>query len=413
MSRSANPPLRRLTRSLFILASVVLTTGSCHNFVAPLAARPYVSPFPPNSLHGFAPPFLAKCAAMEWTPRCDDPLYTDDQSFRVDANDYGPHAYAAPAPGLEMATDESAFSSPRLVALVYVKPPANGVLPLPYQSLRLEAGSNCVYLHYAGSTYTAYVVPSPTANPCAGSIAPDQSHALQVTTIQNPSPWNAPPNASIAANIPAVARFHEAHVPKSVTPYTLIGLRCGNKWCVLWPTTTTDQDNPAHQGKHGERRGWSVRGWGDAQHLAQMSAAGAVTRSDIQASILPVDDLASKTFAAPEPGEHPGDAQHVATIYFKNDPTGVYGDGASGDGWHFRKHENELYIWKDASSPTGWSGEIQNKSFLGMITHHIPVNVEPRHVGTNPPATARFRWSADDEDVWVKCDGCCYVSRKM
>lgn len=352
--------------------------------------------------HGFAPAFLARCGEMGWTPTCDDALYTDDQQFILDDGQYGPHSYVAPAPDLGSWTESTAFTTPRLVAMAYVKPEqvGPGGLPAPYTALRLSAGSNCIYLQYADTSFTAYVEPANA--PCATAYVPNAARALPVVAIRNPPPWNSGSNQEQSDNIPAVARFHEAHNLGN-SHYTMVGVRCGDRWCLIRPQEQVTEESSAHQGMHQDRRGWSIKGWSDQQHLALANASGVLLPSRLHAAILPDDNLKSNTFAPPS-GRYPGDAQHVATIVFRGKPEGVYKDK-----WYLRNGVNDLYVWKDSTG--AWQGEIQNKSWWGLVTNHIAVRVDRRHAGSNPPATARFRWSAMDEDLWVACDGgCCYVN---
>ena len=386
------------------ICSGLLCVVACNQAVS---VSPHPHAFAPNSLHGFAPEFLSACELMGWKATCDNPLYTDDQGFAVDKTMYGPHAFIAPAPDLSTPATDNEFSTPRLAALVFVKTPSAGPLPEPYTALGLSPGANCVYLHFQAGAYKAYI--QSVTGSCPTSYA-SGTPGHDVKAVQNPSPWNTPPDASIAANVPAVARFHEALIQKG-TPATALGMRCGQKWCIVLPEPRASDRPGTHAGKHSNRRGWSIHGWGDAQQVANVDVAtGALTRSDHDVSILPVDNLDSKTWTPPT-GDHPDETQHAATIVFSNEPSGIYSDR-----YHFRQGENELYLWRDTASPTGWSGEVQNKSWEWwlfiphLVTHHIPVYVELRHPGTTPPATARMRWSAEDEDFWVKCDGCCYVS---
>jgi len=395
----------RGSRFLLVLIAGVAGAGlidGCHKVVAVTGDAPLHAIAGGGEVHGFAQPYLAQCASMSWTATCDDPIFTDDQAFRIDGGVYGPHTYIAPSPSLGAWTTETDFATPRLVALVYVKAPAGTTLPAQYTSLRLSAGSNCVYLRYVlPDSLLAYV--EPATAPCPTSYTPDETKALKALPVSNPNPWNTGSHSAQAANIPAVARFYEGQAGVAASPHTIPGFRCGDRWCLVQPLVAVTALGSLVAGEHADWRTWAINGWSDAQHVAEESPTGPLKPGNSRVAILPDTDLASKTFAPPAPGDHPGDEQHVATIVFRGQPSGVY-DSV----WHLRSGKNHLFIWRDASG--NWQGEIQNKR-LGIITNHIPVYVEQRHVGSNPPATARMRWSYDDEDYWVACSsGCCYVS---
>lgn len=393
---------RRTGRMLWLavaMAAGIVSVAACHRDVkvSRSGTRPPAFTPPP-----FPAAFLATCASMGWTRTCDGGTFTDDQKFILNANDYGPHAYVAPSTDLGSWTRSADFSTPRLVALAYVdqQPAAPGGLPAAYTALLLSAGANCVYLHYAGTSFTAYVEPATT--PCSTSYAPNPARALPVEPVTNPS-WDSGSEQQQADNVPPVARFHEARGAGN-SRYALMGVRCGNRWCLIQPKTAVTEENDAHQGDHQDRRGWSIKGWSDQQHLAIANATGGLMPSSLKAAIYPEDDLKTKTFPMPPAGSRPGDAQHAATIVVRGKPLDAYDDK-----WHLRSGNNSLFLWKDSSG--AWHGEIQNKKWLGLVTNHIPVQVERLHAGSNPPATARLLWSATDEDLWVACDGgCCYVT---
>lgn len=405
-------PARRLSGVTAAILTVSMYVTACHNSAATVTQIPVdqkaqvVGPRPLNAItigrHGFAPEFLAACAGMAWTPTCDDPLYTDDQRFILDANSYGPHAYVAPSPSLPSWKSNADFASPRLAALVYVKPQqaGGGGLPDSYRALLLSPGTSCVYLQYSGNSFTAYV--EPTTTPCADPYKPNPARALEVQTVRNPSPWNGGSEAAQSDNIPPVARFHEAR-NEAHAAYTLIGLRCGPQWCVVQPQTAVTETPSVNAGMNGAVRTWAIHGWSDAQHMALAGIGGAPAPSDLDAAIVPDPDLGSRTWKAPQPGEDPGPDQHAATILIKGKIRGIYETK-----WRFR-HRNELYIWQDATGQ--WTGEIQNG--WGWWRRHVRVYVEQRHPGMGQPSTARMRWSDDDEDFWVECGGCCYVTAIM
>ena len=351
--------------------------------------------------HGFSPDFVAACAQMGWSSVCDDPVYTDDQKLRDDLGGYGPHAYITPSVSLKTKKTIADFATPQLVGFVFVEPSqiAASGLPNTYKDLRLAGGVNCLFLQQTGGNFAAYV--TNTSN-CLTAV-PNLAQPLSVQAIPNPSAFSGGSETDQADRIPPVARFHEA-TKLRVEGAPILGLRCGSKWCLMMaPNSGLQEEQPPHSGEHQDVRTWAIHGWSDAQHLALLTTGGPIVRSDLRASIIPDPDLSTHVWDANISADgHGGDGQFVATVRFKGAPVGRYLNN-----WHFKDGVNKLYVWRDPSG--AWKGEIQNKS--GLTTKYTKVYVDQRHVGTNPPWTARFRWDPNDEEIWVACaGGCCYVS---
>jgi hypothetical protein len=359
-----------------------------------------VSNVPPDPIalgtHGFSPGFLAVCQAMNWTANCSDPVFTDDQRVRLANGTFGRHGYIAPAPGLQgwLLPD---FATPRLVALVWFKSEGGQ----PGGTDWLPADLTCLYLQAQGNGFVGSMQPGSGTCPAT----PGQGATpLDVEAISSPSAFSSGTEAQQSAQVPAVARFHEGAKKSASADVILLGTKCAARWCVFSPAQQGAKPRAAaHRGLNPQWRTWAINGWSDAQRLA-IGTAPNLEVSNLTSSVIADTGLANKMWLVANGATHaPTIAQHAATIVMRERP----GSTTYSTRWHLQQGYNELYLWRDASNT--WYGEIQN--VVGTTLYRIRIYVEKKHAGTNPPATARFRWNADDEEVWVACEGgCCYVS---
>jgi hypothetical protein len=335
------------------------------------------------------------CANLLWET-CTRPEYTDDQSFMgANKEAYGPPALIAPAPDLNNHQSDAAFQGGAvLVGYVYVVPMA-GALPATYTDLKLSYGHNCLYLRHESGAFKAYVVPQTTT---CGTYTPNPAHQLNVQPITS----NAFPGHP---NIPPVARFHEGNKGQSAgVPF--LGLKCGDKWCLILPQTVNDPVSewvPPHAGVHNERRTWAVYGWNDTQHLAvRNQGAGGLKRSNMRVSVVAVPNLGDIKVMHYEQG-----FQHVATVFWRGAPSDKYATT-----WHYGRGHNEIFIRKKQNQD--WEAEIRHTRYIlgiPIITNVTTVPVHRRDHNAPVPATARFLWTVTDEDLWIGCDdGCCRVA---
>jgi hypothetical protein len=345
----------------------------------------------PRRWRGNPEGFRLACTRMAWTT-CD-PLWSDEQELKGDADNYGPHAFIAPAPDLGAQTNDAAFATARLVGVVWVKP---GTRPNTYQNLNLTAPYTCIFLQSYRSPspgrFKASLVPnnSPDCHAVTPSGTPFEVRAAAV-----PSNFDSGNDSQNADEIPPIARFHEGK-SKSDKEIPLLGLRCGSKWCIILPHVLDgDSVRLPHKFDHANQKTWEVHGWHDVQHLSKKNvASGLFERTKHEASIVPDSGLKYKNFA--------NGAQHAATIRFWGKPTGDYVSK-----WGFGDKENQLYLWKvTISGRDYWHGVVVNADGIPTVVY-----VEQWHKGSHPPPAARFRWDDEDEGIWVECDdGCCYVS---
>lgn len=328
------------------------------------------------------------------------PEYDDEQPFRTGPRDYGPmaHAYINPVAGAY--TSATAFAGPWVnIAIVYVEGEPVSALPPEYGMLNLEAGYNCVFLHYVATDpeqWSAQVIANPGAT-CA-STSPNPPSSPIHTVAEHPS--------SNPADYPAVTRFIERH-----NGATQLGVRCADSWCVIG-ARPGEVDAAVHSGQSGAQNSarWTVKGWFDEQHLAgpDPTTPGGLIHGRATASAIPVDSLETiKGFAL--------DWRMVATVYI-DDPntTDKYLRAGSStlQGYGF-KHKKMNYVWLRSigtgSSATwnGWIGPVPPPP--GTIGNTV-YRVDHSGTGYPVPGTARWRWVPGDEQLWVAClQGCCMV----
>lgn len=386
---------RRFLRAL--LPMVGLFSGACtfDHTIVPDAPQPLL----PGQVqvyqnHDLLPAINAFCTNLAWLT-CMSPEYTDDQAFMgATKQTYGPAAFIAPAQNLNSHQNDAAFQAGAvLVGYVYVAP-SNAALPSTYTDLKLNYGHNCLYLRHESGAFKAYVVPQ---NATCGTYTPDPAHLLNVQAISS----NAFPGHP---NIPPVARFHEGNKGQ-LAGVPFLGVKCGDKWCLVLPQAGNDVVSewvPPHVGVRNDLKTWMVYGWNDSQHLAVRNQGGGLARSNMRVSVVADTNLGNITEAM-----FAQEFQHVATVYFRGSPSDKYKDT-----WHYGRGHNEIFLRKNNANQT-WEAEIRHTLYIlgiPVVTHVTTAQVERRDHGAPVPATARFLWTVNDEDLWIGCDdGCCRV----
>ncbi len=328
------------------------------------------------------------------------PEYDDEQQFRTGNGTYGPLAQAFATPFSANYHAVSAFSDPQEyvnVAIVDVSAPPGTILDRPYSVLGLRGGRNCVFLHYEQATKSWQgAVKNGDGALCETGDSPPQS--VHIIAEKEPG---APASA-----YPPVARFIEGNGDT-----TFIGIRCADAFCVVIGVNAVNVvPDPAHKGASGAgtSRRWKIKGWFDEQHLAVLpkGSRGAMIPKQL-ASIVPDDDLGSYTL-----DDYTGGWPSVATVFLKDNPEGKYGLLPDGTGYGFVKGAKN-HIWMHAKVAPGgtatdavWTIKIGKD--LATARPHQVFRTDHSAEGYPVPATARWRWAAGDEQMWIEClVGCC------
>ena len=220
--------------------------------------------------------------------------YQDDQRIIVPAGTGGNATYGSRIsmfanPWLVNYKDSTEFERDWInVAIIYVSPSGSTAVPDGYAALHLALGENCLFIHFDAKgpirRWQAAMVTAKTNEcvPQGGPNEPDESQKLFFVAPEQPS--------DLPEDYPAVPRIHEGK-HNSV----LLGVRCGNIWCVIGTKNAADIEPPAREeegaGAYPTRRS-HVRGWFDDQRLGVKPAdtSKPIVPSDQRGSVVPVRD---------------------------------------------------------------------------------------------------------------------------
>ena len=338
------------------------------------------------------------------------PEFDDDQRLHsAEAGDeYGPVAHVIAAPQLYHLTDPAAFDAKFVqVAIVEIDPEEPTDMPAPYGSLGLGR-YNCVYLHRVNTSpdgFQAVIVPPTTSLQCPdpppSSVAP--------LSVRIDTPFSDVPD-----DYPPVTRFIEGE-----HGLTLIGVRCGNRWCVIGPRDFGAIPPSAHASVNAlamNKQG-RVKGWFDDQVLGEPDTRPKHNiHRHIRASAIPdanlgnlrVQDFIGTTFRI------------VGKVYLADQPGR---DSKYASVFHFSRDTNTVLMRAEvhvaAKTDTVWIARVQDRD--GNMSPDIKTRRTDHSVwfakafGSHArmPATMRWRWDDKDEDLWAECDmGCCRVGIK-
>jgi hypothetical protein len=322
----------------------------------------------------------------------EDPVYHDEQSFRLPcptqtncSKDYGPHAVILALQ--DVPGNESGFETARLVAYI------NFEKNKTWSQLGLAAGPtdndlvNRVFLqkNRGDTTYIAWV-----------KNFKGDSTALKVFSKRQ------------ADRLQAVALFEEDLTSGEM----LLGVRCGERrWCVIAPTSLSAVTlRPTTCRNESGLETCRNRGWADQQQLAKKkSSSPDLELSPSSGTIYPVRGLGNTTdddFTV---------WKKVATIriadadYVKTSDLTFYmgGDKARAEVWLLLENPTE-------PDPEKKSFKAWIKSFdaNGVLRHQPIISIKRKHHAITGlvPGMARWKWSTNDEGIWVRCGvGCCEV----
>lgn len=274
------------------------------------------------------------------------------------------------------------------------------VLPAGYSCLRLQPGVAgwSASLEFRGSAPTCETTPS-------GAVIP-----LQVTREQ-------PPGDDLDEDYPPVARWEwdaqELH--------HFIGIKCGTGWCeVAGGSEPQGVRPPAAAPIPGVKRAGHpdrvkrVKGWFDQQQLAVATASS--LQPGPVGTIYPHPDLANVDF-------HKFGSGWVDAGQVQLEGTQSYTSGKL----RLEPGLTLIALCQDkagncAGAPRGRCAPSPGTSSESSATWYARLTsprdsvyyaciTKEQHPNVTIPATARWRWSASDETIWVRCtNGCCTVS---
>jgi hypothetical protein len=327
------------------------------------------------------------------------PEYHDEQRLSDRAGALGPvtRIYASPYLGdfKYLWQFEEHGSVGILVAMVSVEPLRSESVPRTYGLLHLVADSlNCVWLSYGatpqGTKWQAYVSHVAWDKPC------DRSGRM-LGPLDVGRDYGGPDSA-----YPPVARFGAARDSQP-----LLGLRCLAAWCEIGPRGFQHVPLAFNPQKPLE----TVKGWFDEQDLAD--EIGNRWVPVVHASIVPVPNVDALPPQAFDTGQ-----VHVATINLASAPPA----GSKYARWGLVQGENLLYLSRVAiagattgTTPGAGGAPTQAswRTFLGQpgmqMANRTPWDsvIRMPHWDADVPGTARFRWTIEDDGVWVPCGQAC------
>lgn len=254
--------------------------------------------------------------------------------------------------------------------------------------LRLKEGRNCIWMkgvdNAADSEWQAYLVPLPddvTRCSTLDPTKPDTQGEMPLRLYRSPLS-----NGHAGKGYPEGVRWEEAN------GVYYIGVKCLSEWCVLGVPGTGSP--PAGFDHHNNA-------WGDRQSLAVLDSAGKWQRSRLKATIKPEADIGTK-YDTPDKY---ATERHVATIKVTgNDDNARQKYAKKWElGVSHLPNEVKVFVLYDTATKKWWMrfGEENGTN------PHISAEFADGDMGT-AMGTTRFRWSSDDEGVWVQCaTGCC------
>ncbi len=342
------------------------------------------------------------------------PEFDDDQRFRdpKTADDYGPVAHVIATPALYDLASPTQFDAKFVqVAIVEVDPESPPDMPASYQLLGLSR-YNCVYLHRANTSpngFEAAIIP-PVGAPPKCPATPTASVARLSVKIDTPV-------SDDPDDYPPVTRFIEGE-----GGITLIGVRCGNRWCVIGPKDFGAIPPSAHASiaaltttKQGQVKGWfddQVLGIPDAHpkhNIHRRIRASAIP--DPNLGNLRVQDFIATSFKV------------VGKVYLERQPDA---DSKYAAVFHFSRDTNTVIM--RAEIKPGGPGVKDDTTWIARVIDHagnVSPDIKTRRTDhrkwftaaygsrAKMPATMRWRWDDKDEDLWAECDmGCCRVGIK-
>jgi len=355
-------------------------------------------------------------------PISNIPEFHDCQRLVLENGKYGPLVAIFASSRLPIISDATATQAVAL-ATIYSY---DGDYPL----LGIRQGFSCLYFLRGGAggpAYRAFMVKSGNekCDPAITALPTDSRELRVIMTTPGSADEDYPP----------VARWDWNGA------FQYIGIKCGAAWCSVGPLNSgwaAQDPRPAPPGTAAPAAmRFSVKGWHDHQLLAPSTGHDpwdAPTHA--LGTVVPVSDLGELTDAsfghdwAPVANvfiDQPVDGYEGKYGFSQTEPTGQGNlvslcSGSSGACPNLPENiadtkscrvANETIIKESATGAivSLWYARVR-AARGGAETYHCVVRRDHTndYPGGRIPGTARWRWLADDDGIWVRCVfGCCQL----
>ena len=301
----------------------------------------------------------------------------------------GPMAHIYASPGLGSFTRRAQIREHGipgvLAAYVLVQVMPGEVLPGTYRRLHLQNGMNCVYLYLPDANpatqYRAYVTRADANLSCRPPVLPLQP--LSVVAVHNDTFNNSD-------DYPPVARFDVDQQGRPV-----LAFKCLDAFCEIGATPATVR-TPSGLPANAQSlpRQLVIKGWHDEQNLAVRGTDNIWRPSNLNGTITPEDNAAQLDAKDFDQTWH-----HVANLTIRGAVTGT-----KYAGWGLSVGVNEIWLTHES---TGWKAQIRGPGSTSDMWRTWTNVQRMVHRDFGVPATARFRWTAGDDGIWIPCGNAC------
>jgi hypothetical protein len=284
-----------------------------------------------------------------------------------------------------------------------------------YAPLGIRKGFNCLALRRAGGRWTARLRAMGEAETdCLAVHATDTDTVLAVHEIPMPKAGDT--------DYPPVARWDwdEGNPSDPASGHQSIGIKCGTSWCEVGTDHPIPTPAAAGRPKFGPMpnrpaptqlkrdRVSTIKGWYDEQRLAIVDGAGRPHPGSMLAQVYP----------------HPQNDEVNSTAAFaiwRPSAVVMLPEDAHYDKLKLGPGQNTIFLCQGAAC-AGVPPEVKAKCVAsddGLVWYARIESQEAKkhtcvtrhqHNNVDIVATARWRWVATDEKVWIRCaSGCCTV----
>ena len=297
-----------------------------------------------------------------------------------------------------------------------------------YASLGIEPGFSCLYVSRASPERLQAAMASELRGECDDRKAARFVRPLRVERTAFPG--------TTRSDYPLAARWEMDPSGRYVA-----GVPCGAAWCEIGEDPSGLSRGYMFAADRADALRFRIKGWHDEQVLAMrvpnpgLPSDSIVVPSNVSGIVVPAGNLIDYVET-----DFRGQFQHVATIFLRRSSS-VYKEKLNARGPNFNADNpvgpgNRVFLCLDgprrcpvpdslrrvrARNSSSVTSPRDSASWWAMVVSarsegdFKPVvrcdhsDVKPAY-GFGVAATARWRWVADDETLWVRClEGCCEV----